>query len=103
VLAGPVAWALQLGFDYSLTKWSCNHGAVALHLVAIGALAIVAAGAFAAWQTLAMVPAHATSDGGRSIDRSHFMGILGLASSALFVVVVVASDLPVWTLHGVCW
>jgi hypothetical protein len=31
------------------------------------------------------------------------MGWLGLGSSALFAVLLIASSVPIWTLHGVCW
>ena len=103
VLAAPIAWAAQFGFIYSLTKWSCNHTAIVLQVITILGLAIVAAGAFAAWQTLSLVPVGATDDGGRSIDRSRFMGILGLCMSALFGVLIVGQSIPIWTLHGVCW
>jgi len=103
VFAGPIAWATEFGFIYSLTKWSCNHTAIVLQLVIVAALVVTAFGAFAAWQTLTLVPVGATDDGGRSVDRSRFMGILGLCSSALFALLILAQSVPIWTLHGVCW
>lgn len=104
VLAGPLAWSAMLGLNYALTKWSCGHGtAYVLQLIAFAALACTAAGVYAAWRTLALVPATATDDGGHAVDRSRFMGLLGLASSALFGLLLVASSIPIWTLHGVCW
>jgi len=103
VLAGPVAWATAFGIVYSLTKWSCNHTSIVLQLVIVAALAVTACGAFAAWQTLMLVPAGATDDGGRAVDRTRFMGILGLCLSALFGLLILAQSVPIWTLHGVCW
>lgn len=104
VLAGPIAWAAMLGFNYSLTKWSCGHGAsYVLQLIALAALLCAAAGALAAWRTLTLVSVGATDDGGRGVDRSRFMGLLGLGSSALFGLLSIASSVPIWTLHGVCW
>lgn len=104
VLTAPIAWAAMLAFNYSLAKWSCGHGtAYVLQLIALAALLCAAAGALAAWRTLTLVPAGATDDGGRGADRSRFMGLLGLGSSALFGLLSIASSVPIWTLHGVCW
>ncbi len=104
VLAGPIAWSAMLGFDYALTKWSCNHsGALLLQLVAVLAIACTGAGAYAAWRTLMLVPATVGDDGGHPLDRSRFMGLLGIASSALFALLLIAESVPIWTLHGVCW
>jgi hypothetical protein len=103
VLAGPIAWSAMLGADYALTKWSCGHGAYLLQIVAVVAIACTAAGALAAWRTLILVPATVTDDGGEPLDRSRFMGLLGIASSSLFGVLLVAESVPIWTLHGVCW
>ena len=104
VLAGPVAWSVMLGFNYALTKWSCGHTtAYVLQLIAVAAFACAAAGAYAAWRTLMLVPEGATDDGARPMDRSRFMGVLGLGSSALFGLLLIASSIPIWSLHGVCW
>ncbi len=104
VLAGPIAWAATLGFNYSLAKWSCGHGtAYVLQLIAIAALLCAAAGALAAWRTLTLVPAGGDSEGGRGVDRSRFMGLLGLGMSSLFGLLLIATSVPIWTLHGVCW
>jgi len=111
VLAGPIAWSVMLGLDYSLTKWSCGHStAYVLQVIAVLALACTAAGAFAAWRTLMLVPA-TVSDAGPAtsaapavaMSRSKFMGLLGLTASALFGLLLVAESVPIWTLHGVCW
>ena len=104
VLAGPLAWSAMLGCDYSLTKWSCGHEtAYVLQVIAVLAIACTLAGGYAARHTLMLVPAPVVGDGGQAVDRSRFMGRLGLASTALFAVLLVAESVPIWTLHGVCW
>ncbi|HZP47768.1 MAG TPA: hypothetical protein VFB07_04505 [Vicinamibacterales bacterium] len=104
ILAGPIAWSAMLGFDYALTKWSCGHAtAYVLQIIAVAAIGCTLAGAYAAWRTLMLVPAPVVDDGGHPLDRSKFMGLLGLASSALFALLLVAESVPIWTLHGVCW
>ncbi len=50
-----------------------------------------------------LVPATVGDDGGHPLDRSRFMGLLGIASSALFALLLIAESVPIWTLHGVCW
>ena len=42
----------------------------------------------------------ATLDGGRSIDRGRFMGVLGLATCALFAMAVVAMAVPRWMIDA---
>lgn len=95
VLAGPIAFALDLLVSYSLVKWTCGsqHTSV-LHLLTVGALLVTAGGAFASWTALAATPEHASSDGGRPVDRARFMALLGLTMSAFFAVVVIANDVP---------
>jgi hypothetical protein len=95
VLAGPIAFALDLLISYSLVKWTCDsqHTAV-LHLITLGALLLIAGGAFAAWTALAATPAQASSGGGRPVDRARFMALLGLTMCAFFTVVVIANGVP---------
>ncbi len=104
VLAGPIAWSAMLAFNYALTKWSCGHGtAYVLQIIAVLAIACTLAGGYAAWHTLTLVPAPVADDGGQPLDRSKFMGLFGLASTALFGLLIIAESVPIWTLHGVCW
>jgi hypothetical protein len=101
VLAGPIAWALDLGVSYALVKWTCGsqHTSV-LHLVTVGALVIIAGGAFAAWRALEQTPAGAPTDGGHAFERGRFMAIWGLWSCAFFTLVVLATALPPWVLDA---
>jgi hypothetical protein len=95
LLAGPAAWALDLGVSYALVKWACSSQRTAvLHLITIGALAITAGGALAAWNALQRTPGDALDDGARPPDRGRFMAVLGLVMSALFALTILANDLP---------
>ena len=101
VLAGPTAWALDLGVSYSLVKWTCGHQhASVLRLITLGALLMIVAGAIASWRALAAVPTDATDEGGRPFDRGRFMAVLGLTTSALFAVVVIATAIPRWMIDA---
>jgi hypothetical protein len=101
ILAGPVAWAVDLLLSYSLVQWTCGGGPpVVLHLVSVFALALIGAGAFAGWQALPAVPAGAPSAGSQPDQRAYFMALLGLVMCALFAVVVVAGAIPRWILNA---
>jgi len=101
VLTGPLALAADQVSSYALVKWTCGHQQiVVLHLITIGALVAIAGGAFASWRGLSEVPAEATLDGGRSFDRGRFMAVLGLATCALFAVLVVAMAVPRWMIDA---
>ena len=95
VLAGPIALAADQLSSYALVKWTCGHQhPIVLHLISLGALVAIAAGAFAAWRGLAEAPPDATFEGGRPFDRGRFMALLGLSSSALFALTIVGSTVP---------
>jgi hypothetical protein len=102
VLAGPVAWALELLINYALVKPACGRGwsSGPFNFVTIGALAIVLLGAAAAWRALAATPPGAATDGGHPLERSRAMAIYALASCAFFAVVVVAGAVPQWMLDA---
>jgi hypothetical protein len=89
ILAGPVAWILQLLVSYPLAQNSCHaefrsQHPLALEAIAGAALLLVGAGAITAWRAREAVPADASPNGGRSIDRAHFM----------------ATAIPTWILHA---
>lgn len=101
IFAGPVAWAIDLLLSYSLVPWTCGGGPpVVLQLISVFALAIIGAGAFAGWQSLAQVPKGAPSDGSQPDQRAYFMASLGLVMCALFAVIVVAGAVPRWILDA---
>ncbi len=101
ILAGPVAWALDLMVSYALVKWSCgSQRQQVLHLITFAALALVFAGAIPSWQALQRTVFDVPTDGGRSRQRARFMAILGLASCALFAAAIVAGAIPRWMLDA---
>jgi hypothetical protein len=101
VLTGPLALAADQLTSYALVKWTCGHQHTwVLHAISLAALLVIAGGALAAWTALSESPPDARLDGGRSIDRGRFMGALGLATSALFAVLVVAMAVPGWMIDA---
>ena len=95
ILAGPIAWAIDLTASYAIVKWTCSsQHTIVLHLITLGALLMIAAGAAASFTALQRVPEQAIDDGPRPFDRGRFMALLGLLLSAMFALVVVASAVP---------
>jgi hypothetical protein len=101
ILAGPLAWAFDLGVSYALVKWTCvSHRDGALHLVTVTSLLVVAGGALVSWLALQHAGADVHTDGSDPLQRARFMAILGLASSALFALTIGAAAIPNWVLDA---
>jgi hypothetical protein len=101
ILAGPVAWAMDLTTSYALVKWTCSsQRATALQAIALAALAMVAGGAVLAFGALQRTTGATLADGDDSRQRARFMAILGLASCALFALTIVAGAIPWWVLDA---
>jgi hypothetical protein len=101
ILAGPIAWALDLTASYALVKWTClSQRESLLHGITIAALAIVAIGAAFSFLALQATAGDEPEDGGRPRQRARFMAMLGLALCALFTVTVVAGAIPRWVLDA---
>ena len=99
ILAGPIAWALDLTTSYALVKWVCrwqNH--VILQLITNASLVVVIAGAVISWTALSHTANDAPTDGGRPRQPARFMAIVGLTSSALFGLQILAGAIPHWML-----
>jgi hypothetical protein len=82
-------------------KWTCSsQRTIVLHLFTFAALAMIACGAVLAWYALTKTPPTARTDGGRPIERSRFLAVLGLAGSALFATLGIATAIPRWVLDA---
>jgi hypothetical protein len=91
MLAGPVAWFTGLNLNYSLVRLACAKGSlVSLHLVSALTLALAVSGGVVAWREWRRVGGGWPGEGGDPRARSRFMAVIGLMSSALFSVVILA-------------
>jgi hypothetical protein len=101
ILAGPAAWAFDLCVSYALVKWTClSQREAVLHLMTLGSLALVTGGAVVSWFALRRTASNLPTDGGDPRQRARFMAILGLTSSALFALAIVAGAVPRWVLDA---
>ena len=101
ILAGPIAWALDLTISYAVVKWVCRtqrYGT--LPLIALASLAMAVTGAAISWQALQRTSDDSPTDGGRPRQRARFMAVLGLTISALFALQILAGMIPPWVLDA---
>jgi hypothetical protein len=95
ILAGPLAFLLNLQLSYMLVQPVCATAhRLVLHLVPAGALLLTAGGGGSAWRSWQRAGQAESSQTGGVLPRSRFMASVGLLTSGLFVIVIVAQWLP---------
>jgi hypothetical protein len=98
ILAGPIAWSCDLGISYALVKSICiSQRHSVLQLITIASLMVVACAAAVAWMALQHTAGDLV-DAAR--QRARFMAILGLMSSTLSAIAIVALAVPHWMLNA---
>ena len=101
LLSGPLAWALDLSISYAIVKWTCSsHRDGIMHAVTPAALTMIACSAMLSFAALRRTAGDVPTDGGEPRQRARFMAILGLTSSLLFAVAIVAGDIPRWVIDA---
>src|SRR4051812_42943577 len=100
VLAGPVAWLLQLQASYALVLWFCaKHESLPLHLATSTFLAIAIVGGLISlgqWRSESVDEANGPEP---IFDRPRFMALLGMMTSSLFALIIIAQWIPVFVLN----
>src|SRR5437773_7439984 len=95
ILAGPLAFLLNLQLSYMLVQPVCvtaHH--LVLHLVPVGAILLAVSGGVSAWRNWRRTGQAESSMAGGVLPRSRFMAGVGLLTSGLFIIVIVAQWLP---------
>jgi hypothetical protein len=91
VLAGPVAWFVELEASYALTDWVCRHGHPwLLHVTTVIAVGLAIAGIPAAARGRRIWNERLPASG----RTGAFLGTAGLWLSLLFSMAILASVLP---------
>ncbi len=95
-LLAPTAFLLDLQLAYQMTSIACRHQTMwHLHLVHLVMILLGTAGALLAWRAWERVGrAEYDPTGAGPIPRSRFLGLLGVSTSALFVLVMLAQWMP---------
>jgi hypothetical protein len=100
LLAGAVAFALDLSVSYVLRLRACSlQSSFELRLVSVIAFLIAASGLAGGIVQFLRLPHDAEEKGGDPHDRAHFESLLGLALSVSFMVGIVALAIPGWLLR----
>ncbi len=99
LIAGFLAWGLDLALSYTLEQHSCSTGHhYVLHAIYIVCSVIALSGFVLGYRELKQFPPQTNDRGGRSWDRAHFQALLGMAFSLVFTLVIVAAAIPRWIL-----
>jgi hypothetical protein len=95
LLLAPAAWFLDLQVSYAMVKWTCDEDRKALLLlVPAFSLGLVGIAGWMAWSSWLKLRNEAVPAGGRMEDRSYFLAIAGLGTSALFALLILSSLVP---------
>ncbi len=101
VLVPPLAWLSNLLVSYLLVPWACATGRqFVLHLVTLVAVLLALGGGLLAWHNWWRAGREWPGDGGGVLVRSRFMAVVGLLSSAVFGLVILAQGIPSFILHA---
>lgn len=91
VLAGPLAWLLAFNLQYALVRVACTGGTtLPLHVVALVALVLTAAGVWMAWTEWRRIGGGPDPEGAGTAPRARFMCVLGMLAGALFGLAILA-------------
>jgi hypothetical protein len=95
MFAGPAAWALHQQVSYMLTPTVCANGnEFVLHLVALLALVLTAAGGLVAWRISKRLPEGSTEKGDDRGTRARFLALTAAVLCAFFGLVILAQEVP---------
>ncbi len=94
VLGPPIVFLTDLLVSYAMAYWACSSGRRwALDLVTLASVARVVLCGLTAWRLWAGAGA-ADPQGAFPADRTRFMGMVGLLSSALFLLATLGLLVP---------
>jgi hypothetical protein len=99
--AGPLAWACDEAFSYSITQHACSTGHhYVLHVSTLVAFIVALSGAVTAYRLYRAIPDEVDPKGGEPRDRAHFQALYGIAVSLSFALVIIALAVPRWMLSA---
>jgi hypothetical protein len=95
LLLPPAAWFVDLQFSYAIVKWACRADNTSpLLVMPLASLALTLYGGWLAWSAFQQLRASADEGGASMEDRSYFLAIAGLTSSAIFGLLILSSLIP---------
>ena len=98
IVGPPALWFLDQQVNVVLVPWACGHAQPwVLHAVSAAFLVATLATAWLAWREHAAASRDVDGVATRR-DRRRFMSLVGLLSSGLFSLVIIAQEIPNWLL-----
>lgn len=95
LLAGAVAWKLQLVVNYAVVPYACwNRVEFLNHAASFATLALALSGCWVAWRTWRRMGTSDDLEMGGVVGRSRFMAVGGLALSGMFALLILGQWLP---------
>ena len=95
MLLAPVAWAIQLQLVYLTSEFGCFTSDFLWNHIVSGLMLVVAlVGGVIAWSEWVAAGATTDEQGGDRMSRRRFMALIGILTSSLFSVTIVAQWLP---------
>jgi hypothetical protein len=87
----PAAFFVHLQIAYVLVPWACvTRGQVWVHVSGLVAIALALLSAWAGWLAHGRSENEQTNDAGGPVPRTRFMGTVGLCTSAVFALLLIA-------------
>jgi hypothetical protein len=102
LLLGPVAALVNHGLIYIATPWACGHGGhAALHVIPAVCVLLAIGGGLLARADWTRVGRETEAPGASVFDRSRFLALCGLATSALSALLILTQWLAI-VVFGPC-
>jgi NhaP-type Na+/H+ or K+/H+ antiporter len=100
VLLPPIVWAIQMEINYALVRRACStERNLALYAVTIMALALTLVSTLISWSTWRKSGMGWPSEAADARTRKSFLSVLGLLSSAMFFLVILAQGIATVFFH----
>ena len=104
VIGAPVVWAVQMQTGYSLGPWLCKSQAYyVIHIITILCVALTLGAAWLSYRQWKQTGGESPdeTDGG-AVARRRFLGALGVITSLMFTMLIVAQGLASF-FYDACW
>ncbi|MBV9211717.1 MAG: hypothetical protein JOZ52_13845 [Acidobacteria bacterium] len=93
LLGAPFVWLMQMQALYLFAVWICKGSKAPLYLTTVIALVLVACVCLVAWRCWQRSGRSWPGDEGGALPRSRFMAALGVLTSALFFLLILAQGI----------
>jgi hypothetical protein len=99
-VAAPVIFLLCMSINYALVPWVCAAGhPMVLHGVTFTAVLLIGVAVWLSWRDMRQTKKQPSDTNGEIASRVRFTALLGLATSGLFLFIMLAQWLPQFILN----